>query len=72
VARTGESRVAYRDLVAKFKGNRPLARPRRRWEDNFKMDGVVDCVVVAQDMENCRAFVNTVMNLRIMCGDCVG
>jgi hypothetical protein len=34
----GESRGAYRVLVGKREGNRPLGRPRRRWEDNIKMD----------------------------------
>jgi hypothetical protein len=38
VAQTGESRVAYRALVWKPEGRRPLGRPRRRWEDNIKMD----------------------------------
>ena len=38
VARMGERRGAYRDLVWKPEGRRPLARPRRRWEDNTKMD----------------------------------
>jgi hypothetical protein len=38
VARTGEKRNAYRFLVGKPKGNRSLGRPRRRWEDNSKMD----------------------------------
>jgi hypothetical protein len=34
----GERRVAYRALVGKPEGRRPLGRPRRRWEDNIKMD----------------------------------
>ncbi|KAJ4446517.1 hypothetical protein ANN_13213 [Periplaneta americana] len=38
VARMGESRNAYRVLVGRPKGKRPLGRPRRRWEDNIKMD----------------------------------
>jgi hypothetical protein len=38
VARMGERRGAYRALVGKPKGRRPLGRPRRRWEDNIKMD----------------------------------
>ena len=38
VARMGEDRVAYRVLVGKPEGKRPLGRPRRRWEDNIKMD----------------------------------
>jgi hypothetical protein len=38
VARMGERRGAYRALVGKPEGRRPLGRPRRRWEDNIKMD----------------------------------
>jgi hypothetical protein len=38
VARMGERRGAYRTLVGKPEGRRPLGRPRRRWEDNIKMD----------------------------------
>ena len=38
VARMGERRGAYRVLVKKPEVNRPLGRPRRRWEDNIKMD----------------------------------
>jgi hypothetical protein len=38
VARTGERRDVYRVLVGKPEGKRPLGRPRRRWEDNIKMD----------------------------------
>jgi hypothetical protein len=38
VARVGERRGAYRALVGKPEGRRPLERPRRRWEDNIKMD----------------------------------
>jgi hypothetical protein len=38
VARMGEERVVYRVLVGKPEGKRPLGRPRRRWEDNIKMD----------------------------------
>ncbi|KAJ4446079.1 hypothetical protein ANN_12771 [Periplaneta americana] len=38
VARTGESRNGYRVLVGRPEGKRPLGRPRRRWEDNIKMD----------------------------------
>jgi hypothetical protein len=37
-ARMGEKRTAYRILVGKAEGKRPLGRPRRRWEDNIKMD----------------------------------
>jgi hypothetical protein len=38
VARMGEKRIAYRILVGKPEGKRPLKRPRRRWEDNIRMD----------------------------------
>ena len=38
MARMGERRGVYRVLVGKSKGKRPLGRPRRRWEDNIKMD----------------------------------
>jgi hypothetical protein len=38
VARAGERRGAYRALVGKREGRRPFERPRRRWEDNIKMD----------------------------------
>jgi hypothetical protein len=71
VARIGETRNAYRRLVEKPEGKRPLGRPRRRWVDNIKMnlrevewDGV-DWIELAQDMDQWRALVNTVMNLRV-------
>ena len=38
VARLGKRRGVYRVLVGKREGKRPLGRPRRRWEDNIKMD----------------------------------
>ena len=38
VARMGEDRCVHRVLVEKPEGTRPLGRPRRRWEDNIKMD----------------------------------
>jgi hypothetical protein len=71
VARVGEVRGAYNILVGWPEGRRPLGRPRRRWEDNIKMDlreigfGDVDWIHWAQDRDRWRALVNTVMNLRV-------
>jgi hypothetical protein len=62
---------AYRVLVGRPEGKIPLGRPRRRWEDNIKMDlgGIwidgANWIRLAQDRVQCRAFVNTVMNLRV-------
>jgi hypothetical protein len=67
----GERRGAYRALMWKPEGRRPLRRPRRRWEDNIKMDnrevgwGGVDWIDLAQDRDRWQALVNTVMNLRV-------
>jgi len=68
VARIGEGRGVHRVLVGKPEGKRQLGRPRRRWEDNIKMDlrevgGVGDWMELAQDSYRWRALVNTVMNL---------
>jgi hypothetical protein len=71
VARIGEKRNAYRLLVGKPEGKRPLGRPRRRWEDNIRMDlgevgwGAVDWIGLAQDRDRWRALVNSVLNLRV-------
>jgi hypothetical protein len=71
VARRGETRNADRILVGQPEGKRPLGRPRRRWVDDIKMylgeigwDGV-DWIELAQDRDQWRALVNTVMNLRV-------
>jgi hypothetical protein len=67
----GEKRNAYRLLVGKPGGKRPLRRPRRRWVDNIKIDlleigwGGVDWIGLAQDMDKWRALVIAVMNLRV-------
>jgi hypothetical protein len=71
VARMGEVRGKYNILVGRPEGWRPLGRPRRRWDDNIKMDlreigfGDVDWINLAQDRDRWRALVNTVMNLRV-------
>jgi hypothetical protein len=67
----GEKRNAYRLLVGKPEGKRPLGRLRRRWTDNIKIYlleiswGGVDWIGLAHDRDKWRALVNTVMNLRV-------
>ncbi|KAJ4426265.1 hypothetical protein ANN_27077 [Periplaneta americana] len=67
----GESRNAYRLLVGRSEGKRPLGRPRRRWEDNIKMDlrevgyDDRDWINLAQDRDQWRAYVRAAMNLRV-------
>jgi len=66
----GEGRGVHRVLVGKPEVKRPLGRPRRRWEDNIKMDlrevgGSGDWMELAQDRDGWRALVSAVMNLRV-------
>jgi hypothetical protein len=67
----GEKRGAYKVLVGKPEGKRPLWRPRRRWEDNIRMDlqevgcGGMDWIALAQDRDRWRAILKAVMNLRV-------
>ena len=71
MAHMGQWRGVYRVLVRKPGGKRPLGRPRRRWEDNIKIDlqevrgGCGDWMELAQDRDRWRALVSTVMNLRV-------
>ena len=63
-------RGVHRVLVGKREGKKPLGRPRRRWEDNIKLDlqevgGGGDWMELAQDRDRWWALVNTVMNFRI-------
>jgi hypothetical protein len=71
VARMGSKRNAYRILMGKPEGKRPLGRPRRKWVDNIKMNvrkvGRIDMdyIDLAQDRDQWRALVNTVLNLQV-------
>jgi hypothetical protein len=66
-----EEMNAYRILVGKPKGKRPMGRPRRRWVDNIKMDvkeiggDFMDWIDFAQDRDQWMALVDTVMNFRV-------
>jgi hypothetical protein len=68
----GEKRNAYRILIRKPEGKRPQGRARHRWLDNIKMDlretgwGGMDFTDLAQDRDQGRVLVNTVMNLRVL------
>jgi hypothetical protein len=71
VARMGEGRGVYRVLVGRLESKRPLGRSRFRWENNIKMDlraigtDGANWIQLAQDRVKWRAFVNTVMKLRV-------
>jgi hypothetical protein len=71
VARIGEKRDAYRPLVGKPEGKRPLRRPRRRWVDTITTHlgetrwGDVVWIGLAQDRDRWRALVNSVLNHRV-------
>jgi hypothetical protein len=67
----GEKMTASRILVGKPEGRRPLGRPRRKWVDHIQMDlreigrDGADWMDMAQDRDQWRALVNTVLNLRV-------
>jgi len=67
----GERRDLYGVLVGKPERKRPLGRPRRRWEDNIKMDlkevgcGDMNGIELAQDRDRWRALLTVVMNRRV-------
>jgi hypothetical protein len=72
VARMGEDRKVCRVLVGKPEGKRPLGRQRRRWEDGITMDlreigrRSLEWIQLAQDRDQWRVLVNTVMKLRVL------
>jgi len=70
VGHVGDSRSVYRVLVEKPERKRPLGRPRRRWDDNIKMDlqevGGIDWIELAQDRDRWRTLVIVVIVLRFI------
>jgi hypothetical protein len=62
---------AYRVLVGKLEGRKPIGRPRHRWEDNIEMDlkrgimGGMDLIDLAEDRDQLMALVDTVVNFRV-------
>jgi hypothetical protein len=71
MARMGDKRGAYRILVGRTEGRRPLGRPRRRWEDNITKNlrevgwGGMNWIDLVEDWDRWRAVVNAVTNLRV-------
>jgi hypothetical protein len=73
----GQGRRVYGVLVRKPEGKRPLEKPRRRWEDNIKMDlqemggACRDWMELAQDRDKWQALVGMVISLRVpkKCGE---
>ena len=63
VAEMREDRSAFKILKSKPTGKIPLGRPRRRWEDNIRMDLEENWVDSAQVRDYCRALVNAALNL---------
>ena len=71
MSRMDEGRDVHKVLVGRYEGKRPLGRPRRRWEDNIKMDlqevgrGCRDWMELTQERDRWRALVSTVMNFGV-------
>jgi len=71
MGKSRERRGIYKVLVGKPEGKRPLGRPRRRWEDDIKMDlqevgcGGMDWIELAQGRDRWRELVNAAMNRRV-------
>jgi hypothetical protein len=68
VERMRDERNAYKVLMGKSEGKRPLGRPRPRWDDGIRMDlrEIVDWIQLAQDSDRWRALVNMVTNLWVL------